>query len=207
MSEQLLSHAPLQQVDHDPPPNVHIVLTQGVPIQLVGIAAPDWQTLCGALSTVPLQSLSMASPHVSATGWFVWAHASAPFVQASAPFAQGPCLPGTAQAAPPPGLPSSITPLQLSSMLLQISAAGWTVCGHERFPFEQAVALCAQGPDFPGTVHGAPPVCSSVAPLQLSSTPLQVSGMGIVVFVHVITPLLQADVPSAQAPSPPVMQA
>lgn len=61
--------------------------------------------------------------------------------------------------------------------------------------------LTAHAPCLPGTMHTAPLVPSSVALLQLLSTPSQTSFVGMVVAKHEIAPLVQVVVPSAHAPN------
>src|SRR5947199_283804 len=75
-------------------------------------------------STWPLQLLSRPS-QTSALGWTCWLQTTAPAMQAVVPAAHTPRLP-VEQATLPPGLPSSVWPLQLSSAPLQVSGApGW----------------------------------------------------------------------------------
>jgi hypothetical protein len=69
------------------------------------------------------QLLSRPSQGTSAVGAVLRLQTSAPEAQVIVPAAQTPGWP-VEQAAPPPGLPSSVEPLQLSSMPLQVSAVG-----------------------------------------------------------------------------------
>jgi hypothetical protein len=61
----------------------------------------------------------------SALGWTVWTHSTAPFRHTVMPLAQTPGKP-VLHAAPPPGLPLSMSPSQSSSTPLQVSAWGKT---------------------------------------------------------------------------------
>src|SRR5262245_31329812 len=83
------------------------------------------------------------------------------------------------QLAPPPGSPSSTTPLQSSSTPLQASGPGPTFRRQARLPSWQCSVPAAQTPDWP--VSHVPPLPgspSSVCPLQLLSCPSQTSGAG-----------------------------
>ena len=65
-----------------------------------------------------------------------------------APAAHTPGFP-VLQATPPPGLPSSATPLQSSSRPLQVSALGGWFCTQRRPPLAHAVVPAAQAPRLP----------------------------------------------------------
>src|SRR5512140_1017059 len=105
-------------------------------------------------SMPPLQSSSTLL-HASATGPIPPAQASTPPWHIVLPDVH--CPTSVPQAAPPPGLPSSVAPLQLSSWLLQVSAVGpmpptqtsppfW----HCSVPNSHAPTLVPQRPPPPG---------------------------------------------------------
>src|SRR5581483_11685775 len=98
-------------------------------------------------STIPLQSLSSPS-HTSADAWAFWLQRIAPLVQLVVPAAQTPVLP-VLQASPPPGLPSSTVPLQLSSSPLHTSAVACTFWLQAMAPAVQAVVPAAHTPGLP----------------------------------------------------------
>src|SRR5262245_43667222 len=98
-------------------------------------------------STVPSQSLSSAS-HISCEGLWFWLQTMAPPEQLVVPAAQTPGLP-VLQDWPPPGLPSSVEPLQLLSSPSHISVPGCWFWLQTMAPPEQAVVPAAQMPNLP----------------------------------------------------------
>src|SRR5690606_9737708 len=129
-------------------------------------------------SVWPLQLLSSPSPHESepAACWVCW-HTIEPPVQAVVPAPPMPARPDV-QAPPPPGLPSSVWPLQSLSTLSQASAEGAVVGVHIIPPPEHDIVPSAHTPGMP-VLHAPPPSTpSSTLPLQSSSTPLHDSTPG-----------------------------
>src|SRR6476646_1451017 len=109
-----------------------------------------------------------------------------PLKQAVVPAAQTPSWP-VLQATPPPGLPSSNTPLQLLSLPSQTSAEGSTSSLQTRVPAVQAVIPAAQTPSRPVLQATLPPgLPSSVRPLQSLSLPSQTSAEGWTFWLQVI---------------------
>jgi hypothetical protein len=99
-------------------PPVHFSLpAEQMPCNDVVHAAP---TSDGLSSTTPSQLLSLPS-HISGDAGRFATHLRTPVLQCVVPGAHSPSLPGTSQAVPPPGSPSSFTPLQLSSRPLHSS--------------------------------------------------------------------------------------
>src|SRR5262249_51385801 len=108
---------------------------------------------------------------------------------------------------PPPGLPSSVCPLQSLSAPSHISGDGCTFWLHTIIPPELAIAPAAQTPGSPVLQPWPPPGSpSSVWPLQSLSTPSHISGDGCTFWLHTSIPLVHALVPAAQTPGSPVLQ-
>src|SRR5690606_31555363 len=98
-----------------------------------------------------------------------------PPMQLVMPGPQTPCCP-VLQACPPPGLPSSVWPLQSSSRPLQLSDEGDVFGTQERLPPEQVEVPTEQTPGWPvGQTKPPPGLFSSTWPSQSSSRPLQIS--------------------------------
>src|SRR5439155_978974 len=142
----------------------------------VHAVVPAAQTLCWPVlhaspppglpsSVAPSQSLSMPS-QTSALGVTLRLHAIAPPMHAVVPAAQTPGRP-VLHEAPPPGLPSSVLPLQLLSRPSQTSGLGATLRLQITAPAVHAVVPAAQTPSWP-VLHAAPP-----PGLPLSTVPLQ----------------------------------
>src|SRR4051794_3162347 len=91
-------------------------------------------------------------------------------------------------AAPPPGLPSSIEPLQLSSKLLQVSVAGPVEPTQLSAPLWHCSVPCLQVPTMLPQTPPPPGLSSSIEPLQLSSLPLHVSVLGSMLPVQTAVP-------------------
>src|SRR5437763_318559 len=86
-----------------------------------------------------LGMLSLSRPSQdSLEGCVFWLQAIEPAEHAVVPALQTPCLP-VLQSRPPPGLPSSTTPLQLLSRPSHASRVGWRVWLHATAPAEQTV--------------------------------------------------------------------
>src|SRR5882724_7139843 len=147
-------------------------------------------------STVPSQSLSRPS-HASAEGFTFRVHATAPPWQVCVPAAQTPACP-VEQAAPPPGLPSSICPLQSLSTPSQISTPGGFAT-HEFTPatHEPVLEHC------PTPQLVANP---STLPLQSLSRPSHTSAEGFRFLTHWSDPPVQVWVPPLHTPACPVEQ-
>jgi hypothetical protein len=125
------------------------------------------------LSTMPLQS-SSAPLHVSDVAETFGVQTIEPLVHVVVPLAQMPGCP-VEHMNPPPGFPSSVLPSQLLSALSQVSGAGVGPL-QTSAPAVQVVTP-AQDPD-PLVMKQTPPTLgslSSIAALQLSSKPLQIS--------------------------------
>src|SRR5439155_1184654 len=123
------------------------------------------------------------------------------------PAAHTPWLP-VLQAAPPPGLPSSTTPLQLLSLPSQISAIGSASWMQTMAPLVHAVLPAAHTPWMPVLQATLPPgLLSSVLPLQLLSLPSHVSALGCTFWLQTTAPPVHAVVPAAHTPWLPVLQA
>src|SRR6476619_3021611 len=104
-----------------------------------------------------------------------------------------------------------MTPSQLSSMPLQVSAWGMPVALHTSAPFVQTNVPDEQVPrPLPHLSPTPGSVPSSVMPLQLSSMPLQISVWGVTVGASQNVPVLsgrQARMPPRrQAPTPLLKQ-
>jgi hypothetical protein len=99
-------------------------------------------------------------------------------------------------------------PSQSSSTPLHVSAPDAAFCTQLSHPALHVVVPAEQIPGRP-VLHAAPPpgFPSSVAPSQSSSTPLQVSAAGDVVWTQVSPPPLHVVVPDEQIPGAPVVQA
>src|SRR5262245_15197930 len=152
-------------------------------------------------STVPSQSSSRPL-HISLEAWTFGAQISDPPEQVRVPAAQTPEIP-VAQAAPPPGFPSSAAPSQSSSMPLHVSAEGAPglhVCGE---PPRQFCAVTRQAP-VPQVVLPSP---SSATPSQFSSRPLHTSVAGEALGAQISDPPEHVRVPEAHLPGSPVEQA
>ncbi len=94
-------------------------------------------------------------------------------MQFTVPAPQTPRSP-VVQGPPPPGLPSSMTPLQLSSMPLQTSTWGGSGLHTLGTPFLQEYTVLRHAP-MPQVMLPSP---SSTLPLQSLSLPSQTSGVG-----------------------------
>ena len=103
--------------------------------------------------------------------------------------------------------PSSICPLQLSSIPLHVSVPGCEVCVQVVAPPVQAVMPASHTPGLP-VLHAWPAPGSplSTTPSQSSSCPLQVSSLEAVACTHASAPLAHAVVPGEQTPGFPVRQ-
>ncbi len=155
-------------------------------------------------SVAPLQLLSRPS-HVSGADCVFWLHLISPFWQAVVPAAHAPSRP-VLQPTPPPGLPSSTCPLQLSSRLLHDSFEGCTFCTQMTCAFWQEVVPGPQTPWLPVMQAMPPPgLPSSTKPLQLSSRPLHVSTLAGSGLQTLSTPFTQKGTVFAQMPRPQLM--
>ena len=102
------------------------------------------------------------------------------------------------QARPPPGLPSSIMPLQLSSTPLQTSTCGGSGVHGLGFPLLHDGTALKHAP----TPQVTLPSPSSTRPLQSLSTPSQISGDGRPGVQVWTTPPTQFVEVTWQAPTP-----
>jgi hypothetical protein len=161
-------------------------------------AVQGWPT-CGTLSSVrPLQSSSR--PLHDSLSWpgVTFALQMTPFAPSHVvmPVAQMPSRP-VWHCTPPPGLPSSTLPSQLSSRPLHVSGAGLAAT-HCTLPFTQWVVPFLHSPNACATQETPPPGSpSSICLLQLSSRPLQTSGW----FAQ--PPPSEASAPASEAASTP----
>src|SRR5438067_36989 len=96
---------------------------------------------------MPLQLSSMPL-HTSVCGGTFSKHCSLPSLQCSVPAAQMLGRP-VLHMPPPPGSPSSITPLQSSSMKLHCSGVGFTFGMHTNCVPTHCTVPCAHGPGLP----------------------------------------------------------
>src|SRR5207302_761113 len=112
------------------------------------------------------------------------------------------------QAAPPPGLPLSTTPLQSLSTPSQTSATAGRFSLHATAPFAHCVTPGPHGPGLP-VLHATPPpgLFSSTAPLQSLSLPSHTSAPGARFSVQSTWPFAHGVVPAPQAPLMPVLHA
>src|SRR5262249_45184305 len=120
--------------------------------------------------------------------------------QCTTPGPQIPARP-VSHLAPPPGSPSSMIPLQSSSLPLQTSTVEPSAT-HDSFPALQRITPAPQVPSQGSPPPGSP---SSTSPLQSSSSPLQTSAVEIGEMQESV-PARQWSVPLAQAPGIPVSQ-
>src|SRR5436853_272287 len=97
---------------------------------------------------------------------------------------------------PPPGLPSSALPLQLSSRPLHASVVGCWFWLQTIPPLWQSVVPAPHTPSLP-VLHAWPPpgLPLSTAPLQSSSRPLHTSALACTFCTQLTTPAWHAVVP------------
>jgi hypothetical protein len=132
-------------------------------------------------------------------------HTIAPDVHAVVPGAHRPSIP-VLQLIPPPGLPSSMPPLQSLSSPSQTSGEGFTLRLHAIDPAAHAVVPALQTPDMPVEQLVPPPGFPlSTTPSQSLSTPSQTSGRGFVLRLQATAPDVQDVVPAVHAPNMPVL--
>jgi rubredoxin len=162
--------------------------------QMVGCPVMPSSTTPLQSSSIPLQVSAVGDPGVQLSP-------GTPFTQVVVPFeahAPTPQMVGCAV------MPSSTTPLQSSSIPLQVSAVGDPgVQVSPGTPFTQVVVPVEAHAPTPQAVGWAP-MPSSTWPLQSSSIPLQVSAVGAPgVQLSPGTPFTQVVVPlAAHAPTP-----
>ena len=137
----------------------------------------------------PLQSLSAPS-QVSGWGSTLPTQRRAPAWHCTVPNAHGKLFDWPHET-PLPCAPSSMTPLQLSSMLLQASAVGLSAPTQSIWPFWHCIAPKLHGAvfDWPHAAP-APGMLLSTVPSQSSSAPLQLSAAGS------IAPMQLSDPPT-----------
>ena len=172
---------------HDSLPPEHVCVPAAqMPLSIVSQDIPV-MSMNGGLSIMPSQLLSLPS-HDSAAAMTFWIHLIMPPMQWVVPALHSPSLP-VSQSTPPPGSPSSIIALQLSSRPLQVSVFLVQSPPAPALPAEPPVA-----PPEPPAVLPAEPLEPALLPPEPPVAPPEPPA---------VPPVVPAD-PPLPPPEPPV---